>query len=272
MRNKIQHAFDDIHAEESLKESTKAFLLTKIQEKAPASARIKYAVVLAGLFFLILGLGGYFSYFTQVATISIDVNPSIEMGINLFNKVVSVKEFNDDAAVVLEDVNVKYKDYDDAIEELMSSKSFSRFLKENALLTFTVVSKEAEKEEEIISTVQKHQGTQHKNIQCYKGNQAYTQAAHDSGLSVGKYRAYLELLSYDSTVDIEEIKGLSMRQIQDRINVYTQGEGQDDTETTQKQGDKHGNGQGEASSGCNEQQNNNSSKTGKHYGKPAKKD
>ena len=49
------------------------------------------------------------------------------------------------------------------------------------------------------------------------------EAAHDCGLSYGKYRAYLELAALDPTVTPEEVQGMTMREIRDRIAALSGG-------------------------------------------------
>lgn len=77
MNNRVKDAFDCIHAEESLKESTKAFLHERLYGEH-TRRRFSYKPVVAVLCCLLLviaGWRGYSAYFTAVYTISVDVNP-----------------------------------------------------------------------------------------------------------------------------------------------------------------------------------------------------
>ena len=58
------------------------------------------------------------------------------------------------------------------------------------------------------------------NISCHSTNMEEINEAHSAGLSVGKYRAYLELKELDPSVTIDDIRDLSMREIRDLINSY----------------------------------------------------
>ena len=42
--------------------------------------------------------------------------------------------------------------------------------------------------------------------------------AHESGLSYGKYKAFLELQKLDPTITVEEIQSMTMREIRERIS------------------------------------------------------
>ena len=55
------------------------------------------------------------------------------------------------------------------------------------------------------------------NIRCQAGNAAEAQAAREAGLSLGKYRAYLDLLELDPSVTPGDVSSLTMREIRDWI-------------------------------------------------------
>lgn len=57
-----------------------------------------------------------------------------------------------------------------------------------------------------------------RNVQCCAGNSDEVAAAHSLGLSYGKYKVFLELQALDPDITIEDIRGLTMRQIRDMIN------------------------------------------------------
>ena len=76
MRSKIQAAFDQIRAEDALKERTKAFVHAKTQGRRQDHVRRRVlALAMACLPVLLLGGGGYMSYAMPVAAIGVDVNP-----------------------------------------------------------------------------------------------------------------------------------------------------------------------------------------------------
>lgn len=47
--------------------------------------------------------------------------------------------------------------------------------------------------------------------------------AHQSGLSCGKYNAYLRLSRYDSSITIEDCQEMSMAQLQEKLREYETG-------------------------------------------------
>ena len=94
MRDRLKQAFDAVHAEEALKERTKAFVAQQTRGHARRRPALRPSLAAAFACLCLLFTGGYWLYFTPTATISIDINPSIELGVNRFNRVVSVEGYN----------------------------------------------------------------------------------------------------------------------------------------------------------------------------------
>ena len=96
-KEKLKASLDQIHAEESLKTSTKKYLLKKVyfKEKKRSSPLRKFAAAAVCSLAVFIG-GGSWLFFTPTAFISVDVNPSLELGINRFDRIVSVTGYNED--------------------------------------------------------------------------------------------------------------------------------------------------------------------------------
>ena len=65
---------------------------------------------------------GYKIYSTPVTVLSVDINPSLELGINRFDKVVNVKGYNVDGSEFTSDLDIIHQDYKKAIEKLEISE------------------------------------------------------------------------------------------------------------------------------------------------------
>ena len=85
----------------------------------------------------------------------------------------------------------------------------------------------------------------HQNIHCHAGDIELVSQAHAAGMSLGKYQAFLILQQLDPSVTEEQVQGLSMRQIRQLIDSYTEQNapsdaGQDDSPTqTEGTGSHH---------------------------------
>lgn len=217
MNNKLKETFDNIHAEEKLKEQTKVFIAdrtknyTKLQKK-PACKKI--IPVAACFLFLMICFSGYRLYFTQTSVISIDINPSFELNLNRFNRVISINHYNDDGLKVTNDLDIRFMDYRSALDEILKTESIIPYLNQDEMLSISVAGRNEQESKEILNNIEtcipKHQ-----NHCCDMGNYDDVDEAHAVGLSVGKYRAFLELQKVNPDITVEEVKGLTMRQIRD---------------------------------------------------------
>lgn len=237
MNDRLKDAFDKIQAEEELKSSTKDFLLKKTKGyKVRRRTAHKYLVpALASVLILLFCGGGYLTYFTATSSISVDVNPSIELGINRFDKVVSVTGYNDDGNALAQSLNIRFLNYEEAIDQILSNEDMEKYMSENQFVSITVIGKSEEKKEEILDSVSSCTSS-YENVHCSSGNSHKTHEAHEAGMSFGKYEAYLELKELDPDITLEEVKGLSMCQIRDRIDSLLSGGTQDYSQDKEKNG------------------------------------
>lgn len=103
----------------------------------------------------------------------------------------------------------------------MSNQEFAAYLNDNDSVNFTVVS---DKQDEIIKGIEECKGYGQHNGHCHSADSEIASQAHGCGLSIGKYRAYTELVQYDETVTVEDCKNMTMRQIYDKIEGYSENE------------------------------------------------
>lgn len=216
MENKIKTAFDAIHADEELKEKTLSFL----KKKRRRSPGFRFAVATCSLL-LIIGIVAAFNlYFTSVTTLSLDINPSIELGINRFDKVVSATAFNKDGKDILKSVKVKNLSYTEAVKTIMSCDVTKSYLAENAIVTYTVTSK-INAQGKTINAV-KDSCSLEAETEYFVEEEAKSDEAHELGLSVGKYRAYEELHRFNSQITTDDVKDMSMYDIKKLRDEYAE--------------------------------------------------
>ena len=228
MNERIREAFDEIHAEEELKRNTKAFLEKKRNEKRPEK-KVSYQWITAMIccLFLLTGVGGYRLYFTEASVISVDVNPSLELNLNFFDRVISVKGYNEDGENLAEEADVKFLDYKEALEEILYTECVKECMDNEELLLITVAGKDEEKNEEILKNIEEFLPEQ-KNMKCAGAGREEVENAHKAGLSLRKYRAFLEVKAKNPDITPEDVKGLTMRQIRELAEEY-QGEKTEDS-------------------------------------------
>lgn len=220
MNRAFKELFDPIKADEGLKERTQAFLAGQTWDyshtRAEKRRRPAYTLAACACLLLVL-LGGHWLYFTPTAEISIDINPSIELGINRFDRVVCVSAFNEDGHALADTLDVKYKNYTQAIEQLLDQESVTALLSDGEVMTITVVGSDGAQSASILSGVEACTAGHH-NTYCHAATSEEVAGAHESGLSCGKYRAFLELQRLDLDITPEAVQNMTMREIQDLVD------------------------------------------------------
>ena len=245
MTNNIKETFNKIHAEEELKINTKTFLIRKTDNYKKRRFYFKYQTIAiaACLLMFIMSAGGLKLYFTPTSVISIDINPSLELGVNMFDKIISVKGYNDDGNELSDLIDVKYTNYKYGLEQLINSQTIDQYLLNNGSLSITVAGTNQKQCNDILLNA-KNCTSGHQNAYCHIADYSQIESAHQCGLSVGKYMAYLELKAIDSSITPEEISGMTMREIRERINSLSSDGAYYQNNYCNQSGHNHGNGHG----------------------------
>lgn len=214
MKDKIKEAFNQVQAENALKNRTKTFVAQKMQEHTKPAKRQFYMYAAASACMLLLLIGGCWLYFTPTSEISIDINPSIELSVNRFDRIISVNGMNADGHALSITLDIKFKNYTDAVSQVLESEKIADLLAGNEILTITVTGSDKTQSTKILSEIEQCTEKQ-KNTYCYSASCEDIAAAHEAGLSFGKYRAFLELQALDPNILPEAIQGMTMREIRD---------------------------------------------------------
>lgn len=219
MRSKLTDVFDRIHAEEELKDKTKKYLQQTTHQYQKSKKRVQLWLIPAviSLFFIIIGFGGYQFYFTPTSIISIDVNPSLELGINRFDQVVSVEALNQDGQALKDSLNIQFESYQDAVKQILENEDIQSILSQNEEMSIVVVGSDTEKNTQMLTELETFTSGQN-NVSCYQANQTEVENAHSLGLSYGKYKAFLVLQELDSSITPEQVQQMSMREIRNLIS------------------------------------------------------
>lgn len=229
MSKNLKEAFDSIHADPALKESTRAFLREKTgnytapepRRRSGGFRRLASALACAAL--LVVGLSGYQAYFTPTSAISIDINPSVELEINRFDRVITVEGLNDDGTALAAELNVRFLSYDDALEQIIASDAIQQFLADDGLLSIVVSGDNEVQQQEILRCAQRCTSGE-SNAHCYAGSSEDLAEAQALGLPLGKYHAYEELHALDPSITPEEAADMTMRELRDRIDACQDGD------------------------------------------------
>lgn len=236
MKTYIKSALDQIKAEDELiyktekslrdileKQKDEKTLFNKKRSVFPMKkiASAACAAILVG----VLSIGGFKYYKTPVAYLSLDINPSVEIGVNAFNKVVSVAGYNADGKTILKGQDIVNSNVKEAVEELVRSASENGFIKNDGS---TIISLTSETESsDVASTIEKdaEQGAKDAinsssdTAVVYKDNIALARRdeARKLGITPGKLNLIQKLQALDFAATVDEYKDAKVTDIMKKI-------------------------------------------------------
>ena len=182
----------------------------------------KIALALSIGVILSLAGGGYAYAKTPVAYVSMDINPSVELGVNAFEKVVSVEAYNEDGEKILEGTNLANADVDDAVSTVILNAISEGYIKEDGLsvieiTTSTDKEKIATQLDESLKDVV-YETLDNNNVEAeveiQKVALARRSEARKLGITPGKLNIIQKLQELDPTINVEDYKGSSVKDIQ----------------------------------------------------------
>lgn len=248
MMTKVREAFDAVQAEEPLKERTTQAVIQAMHAKAEHRRRRFVPVLaLAACLLLAAGVSGHHLYFTPTTVLSIDINPSLEMDINRFDRVIALNGYNDDGVALAAALDVQNLRYDEAVDELLANATIADCLARGEELAIAVVQAQddAAQSGAVLDYVSGCTD-RHENAHCYalEAGDAQLAEAHDAGLSCGKYDVYQALLAYDPSLTVEEAQQMTMRELRDLLAQYQGQSPPDPGANGAQQGQGYGAGNG----------------------------
>lgn len=185
-----------------------------ITMQSPRISTRKIAGVAASFFIVVfLGITGYNLYFSPVTLISMDINPSIELSINRFNHVVSVKSYNQDGQAIIDNLPLKNKDYDAALKLLFQDKGFQSYLKKNNDMVFSVKTAGSKDQQSILNNLKSIVPQDGPETSYFKVNEDTVKEAHSHQITAGKYMKIMELKASDPNTSVKQYKNKSISHI-----------------------------------------------------------
>jgi hypothetical protein len=176
---------------------------------------------------LFTGLTSVFTDKSVVAYISIDINPSIELGIDKNKRVREMKGLNDKGLEIARSVSYKGRSMDDVTDKILQKaeemKIFAEgeadiviagtIVKEDASLDDTQVT-EALKQQVLAHVVTKHPQEADKiQVTAFAAPPEIVETAKENGLSLGKYSVYLNAKNAGHDIKVEDLQKDSVHNI-----------------------------------------------------------
>lgn len=213
LEKKLKDSFGALHAGPALKASA----LANIRQARKPRSWMK--AVAAAAVMLVLFVGGYGTrmFLEPVNVISIDINPSIELGINAFDRVVTTQAYNPEGERLLQSLDLRFRKWEQAVDAVMDSDTVLYLLDREETLTFTTVARSEEESESLWQQLRDHTAGK---AECYHTDSQAVAQAHVCGLSYGKYLAYLDAVEAGEDLTVEEARHMTMKQIRQCCGHY----------------------------------------------------
>jgi hypothetical protein len=230
METIFKSAVNHIHAKENMKRKTEEYLMDNLSaiSAAPNQVRKKsllmkrvIAVACSAVFVCGTSLGAYAYYKTPTSYLSLDINPSVELGVNAFGKVVSAMAYNNDGKTILDGQNVMGSSVKSAVSTLVKSAAQKGFVAKDGSTVIAVTSEtdnsstatdledaaaqgadSAVKSEGDTATVQKE------NVALERRDEA-----RKLGITPGKLNLIQKLQALDPSITVDEYKDAKVTDI-----------------------------------------------------------
>lgn len=228
---------DRIKAEPELKEKTLSYIRMKSVEQNCKKIRVqnigeeifkmkKFAGAILSITILgLVALGGFKVYNNPVAYISMDINPSVELGLNFVNRVVSVEGVNEDGEALIDKTNISNMSAEDAVEVLVEEATKKGYINEDgsSVVALTAIAKNEKKSDQIQERIKARVEKINKEgsdfvIYADNGNIDLRKQAEEFNISPGKYRLILMLQDLDPSIDVENYVDSSVKDIMLKIH------------------------------------------------------
>lgn len=169
----------------------------------------------ACLVLALLGAGGAYVALTPTAYVDIDVNPSIELGVNRFDGVVSARALNEDGERVLSEADVLWRGYGDAVDAIGEELEEAGYLTGDSVVSVTVSCDDERQYAAISSASHECLAESAGEVRCDHASEEERHAAHDAGMGVGKWRVWQELVDSGADLSAEDASEMTMRELRD---------------------------------------------------------
>lgn len=230
METIFKSAVNHIRVKENTKRKTEEYLVENMTSISSASApgRIKrilmkrvIVVACTAVFVCAASIGAYAYYKTPTSYLSLDINPSVELGVNALGNVVSATAYNDDGKTILDGQNVFGSDVKSAVNTLVKSAAQKGFVAEDGSTVIAVTSETdnsttatdlQEAAEQGADSAVKSQGD---TVSVEKENVALERRdeARKLGITPGKLNLIQKLQALDPSITVDEYKDAKVTNI-----------------------------------------------------------
>lgn len=177
----------------------------------------KTGLLISAIALVILVIGGIWIIKSPVGYLSMDINPSVEMSFNRFNKVVEIKGVNADGEALIEGRDLKGQEVDKVVEEIVEALLEKGYLTaENAQLLFSVDNSDSSRalltrlNYQVVYWLKEYYEKTDVISQAVPLSREDRAKADKLGISYGRYAILKELFDDLDVMDLDNLGGLTL--------------------------------------------------------------
>lgn len=185
--------------------------------KAPMNGM--YATAASLVLATVLGVGGYKLYYTPVSYLSIEINPSIQLSINVFDRVIGYEYFNDDGKVILDDIKISNGKSKDSVEKIIESAQYRGYLTSNNNSVIIDIAEDNTALMDNLVQLRDKYTPENIDIVFEKATEADTRLSKDKNISIAKAKAvneYSEVFGGNAEENSEILKDVPVKEVKEK--------------------------------------------------------
>ena len=215
LKNEIlERAYAEMDSQEAQRENG-----TKVKSATSLFKRLKLWVPIAACLLLAVlvtaGLWGASN--EEYQTFYIDVNPSLEISLNRFDNVSSVKYLNEDAENALKGTDLIGCSPEEALETVLNAYDKHGYFDGEAELYISVLDENGESSQELLNRLKSHaeksKGNRKYNVNTCTLSKEDRENAQKHDVSPGKYQIISRIIEQSPDYSVEELKDFSMSEL-----------------------------------------------------------
>jgi hypothetical protein len=245
MENVFRSALGRVSADDELIKKTRDYIRNHYADKRGTATHtlfrgntaVRRLAAAACALLLIVGcpIGAYAYYKTPTSYLSIDINPSVELGINAFGKVVTATAYNEDGETILEGQDVVNMDVKDAVNIIITSASQRGYILEDGSTIISIISEtnNDKNAEELVEDAEEGaeaaMDSAGDSAEIQKDNISLERRddARALGITPGKLNLIQKLQELDPTITVEQYKDASVKEIQEKFTELKKAQSED---------------------------------------------
>lgn len=233
METIFKAAMNHIHAKESTKRKTEEYLRQNLagspavnsgRTRTPFTKRTVTAAC-AVIFVCAISVGAVIYYKTPTSYLSLDINPSVELGVNTFGKVVLATAYNNDGKTILSGQKLMDTDVKSAVHTLVKTAAQKGFVEKDGSTVIAVTSETddgataAALEEAAVQGADSAVKSEGKTATIEKENVSLDKRVEAQKLDItpGKLNLIQKLQALDPSITVKEYKDSKVTDIVNKL-------------------------------------------------------